>query len=263
MPDNDEIHNQQKLLKTYRQTLAIYLEQQAKLGTAYLPPGIVHGIREARDGIERIKCIFRAWNILVEDLPDDGDKIYTDVEHPKDTVTRISSLTHADKTSSTNLKSTNHDVVVSPTQTNPTYGQSIDVVSHDAGMTQPQEYTDSIAVSVAIIEPLNGSSHSVLSNTLEFGWFTGYGMTWDVALPLSSGVTVPFDKMKHLEILGSIDIDGEYSYTKDIRVRITLNNNRTFEDHVIKSRPRLQGPTDIDPFNIGLADVKQVTFGRS
>jgi hypothetical protein len=264
MPDNDEIHNQQRLLKTYRQTLAIYLEQQAKLGAAYLPPGIAHGIREARDEIQRIKRIFRAWNIPVEDLPDDGDKIYTDLEHPKSMVTQNSSLTYADETSSINQENTDHDVIVSPIRTSSIYEQSINVVSHNTSMTEPQEYTDSIPpVPMAIIEPVNGSSHSVLSNALEFGCFTGYGMTWSGGLPLSSGVTVAFDKMKRLEILGSIDREGEYSYTKDIRVRITLNNNRVYEDHIIKSRPRLQGSTDIGPLNIGLADIKQVTFGLS
>jgi hypothetical protein len=71
MPDQEQIAQQQRLLETHRQTLAGYLVQLAALGSAYAPPGVTYGIREARAAIERIKATLRSWGVLVEDLPDD------------------------------------------------------------------------------------------------------------------------------------------------------------------------------------------------
>jgi hypothetical protein len=68
----EEIANQQQLLATHRRTLNHYLDQQAKLGTQYAPPGVIHGIYEARQEIRRIKEILRGWGIPVSDHPDDG-----------------------------------------------------------------------------------------------------------------------------------------------------------------------------------------------
>ncbi len=59
------------MLRINRRTLAHYLQQQATHSTAYAPPVITHGIREARDNIRRIKSILRNWAINVEDHPDD------------------------------------------------------------------------------------------------------------------------------------------------------------------------------------------------
>lgn len=71
MLDQDEIDSQQERLATHRRTLAYYLNQEAKLGEAYTPPGVFHGIDEARDEIRRIKQILRAQGVTVEDYPDD------------------------------------------------------------------------------------------------------------------------------------------------------------------------------------------------
>jgi hypothetical protein len=49
----EAIDDQRELLEAHRRTLAIYLKQQAALGSAYAPPGIANGIREARDAIKR------------------------------------------------------------------------------------------------------------------------------------------------------------------------------------------------------------------
>jgi hypothetical protein len=72
MPSQEQIDGQQQLLSTHRRTLAHYLRQQAELGSAYTPPGIASGIREARDSIQRIKKALRNWNIEVTDHPDDN-----------------------------------------------------------------------------------------------------------------------------------------------------------------------------------------------
>jgi len=71
MPDQQEISEQQALLATHRRTLAHYLSQQAMLGIAYAPPGVTHGIYEARDAIRHIKARLRDWAAPVEDHPDD------------------------------------------------------------------------------------------------------------------------------------------------------------------------------------------------
>ena len=53
MPDQEEMNQQQELLRAHRRTLAHYLAQQAQLGSAFVPPGVTQGIHEARDQIQR------------------------------------------------------------------------------------------------------------------------------------------------------------------------------------------------------------------
>jgi hypothetical protein len=67
----EAITDQRELLAGHRRTLAIYLKQLATLGSAYAPPIIANGIREAREGIGRAKAALRAWRVEVEDMPDD------------------------------------------------------------------------------------------------------------------------------------------------------------------------------------------------
>lgn len=69
----EEVAEQIRLLTTYRRTLAAYLEQQAALGRAYSPPGVIHGINEARSQILRIKTILRAAGVDIPNDPDDDD----------------------------------------------------------------------------------------------------------------------------------------------------------------------------------------------
>jgi hypothetical protein len=68
---SEDVVNQQSLLATHRRTLHHYLEQRAKLGSQYAPPGVTHGIYEARQDIRRIKEVLRGWGIIVADQPDD------------------------------------------------------------------------------------------------------------------------------------------------------------------------------------------------
>jgi hypothetical protein len=75
MPSQEEINQQKELLQAYRITLVHYLQQRAKLGEAYIPPGVSHGIRESRENIKRIKAILRGWNLDIEDHPDDEDEV--------------------------------------------------------------------------------------------------------------------------------------------------------------------------------------------
>jgi DNA-binding transcriptional LysR family regulator len=65
------IDDQRELLVAHRHTLAVYLKQQATLSTAFAPPGVTNGIREARAGIQRAKASLHAWGVDVTDLPDD------------------------------------------------------------------------------------------------------------------------------------------------------------------------------------------------
>lgn len=69
MANQEDIENQQNLLYAHRRTLTIYLEQRATLGSAYVPPGITNGIREAREEIRHIKATLRKWGVEVEDDP--------------------------------------------------------------------------------------------------------------------------------------------------------------------------------------------------
>jgi tetratricopeptide (TPR) repeat protein len=66
--DTEEIDNLLTLLKTHRRTLFHYLRQQAMHSPPYTPPGIVHGIHDARVEIQRIKNTLRTHDISVDDF---------------------------------------------------------------------------------------------------------------------------------------------------------------------------------------------------
>lgn len=74
MTSEEDIHGQQLLLKAHRQTLEILLRQRALHTTAFVPPSIEHGIREAREQIHIIKQTLRNWEISVADHPSDEDE---------------------------------------------------------------------------------------------------------------------------------------------------------------------------------------------
>src|SRR6266508_6173293 len=78
MPSQEEIGQQQELLAIYRGNVALYLRQQAELGSAHIPPGVANGLREARFQIQRIKQTLSSWNAPVEDHPDDDLPSYKD-----------------------------------------------------------------------------------------------------------------------------------------------------------------------------------------
>src|SRR5262245_45422235 len=69
----DEIAEIQQRLKICRRTLSHYLEQEAKLGSAHVPPGTIHGILEARENIRQLKATLQSWGVVVQDHPDDNE----------------------------------------------------------------------------------------------------------------------------------------------------------------------------------------------
>jgi hypothetical protein len=71
MPSQEEIDQQRARLHTHRYTLNHLLHQEAIHTSAHSPPGVAHGIREARAAITQIKATLRAWGVEVEDHPDD------------------------------------------------------------------------------------------------------------------------------------------------------------------------------------------------
>jgi hypothetical protein len=89
MPSQEEIDQQLKRLTAYRRTLAIYLDQQATLGSAHAPPGVLNGINETRDSIRRIKATLQDWGVTVDDHPNDEE---SPVVQPSGATTRQSSI---------------------------------------------------------------------------------------------------------------------------------------------------------------------------
>lgn len=77
MPSQEDIRVRRERLKKHRNTLAVYLNQFAIHGSANAPPSILHGIREAREGISQVKQTLRSWGVSVEDYPDDEDEFET------------------------------------------------------------------------------------------------------------------------------------------------------------------------------------------
>jgi len=66
-----DIERQQERLAAERGRLADLLLQEAKLGSAWAPPGVAGGIREARAAIRHIKQTLRDLGAAVVDQPDD------------------------------------------------------------------------------------------------------------------------------------------------------------------------------------------------
>jgi hypothetical protein len=71
MLSEEEIQQQEQRLAAYRRTLDHYLQQKALLGAAFIPPGITHGIDEARENIRQLKILLRQNGITVDEHPDD------------------------------------------------------------------------------------------------------------------------------------------------------------------------------------------------
>src|SRR5690242_15055692 len=78
MASQEEIDQQKALLSLYRNNVALYLRQQAQLGSSHIPPGVANGLIDARFHIQRIKKILSSWDVSVDDHPDDDP--HTDKE---------------------------------------------------------------------------------------------------------------------------------------------------------------------------------------
>lgn len=72
MPTQEDIAHQQTLLKTYRRNLSHFVKQAAYHGGEdQAPIHIANGLDDTRANIQRIKAILRAWNVAVDDQPDE------------------------------------------------------------------------------------------------------------------------------------------------------------------------------------------------
>ena len=80
----EDVQQQLELLQTYRASLSYYLRQIALTGSLNTPPSVLHGIKEARQNISRIKTILQGWGVQVDHHPDD--------DAPKDTPTSLSDI---------------------------------------------------------------------------------------------------------------------------------------------------------------------------
>ncbi len=70
MPSFDEVDRLEEQLYSDRQTLALYLYQEAMHGQAYVPIYIINKRQLIQKEIERIKSILRSWDFVIEDLPE-------------------------------------------------------------------------------------------------------------------------------------------------------------------------------------------------
>jgi uncharacterized protein YjbI with pentapeptide repeats len=67
MHDDDDIIGRRELLRTARRTLSHYLYQLRALGREHAPPGVIHGIYEMQEMIQRYKVELRAAGVPVDD----------------------------------------------------------------------------------------------------------------------------------------------------------------------------------------------------
>lgn len=70
---------QHTLLITHRQTLQVLLGQKAQFGAAYAPPVVIHGIKQARAEIAKIKQYLRTHGEQVSDAPEDEENLETPI----------------------------------------------------------------------------------------------------------------------------------------------------------------------------------------
>jgi hypothetical protein len=70
-PTAEEVEGLRERLGLVRETLRHLLKQLAIMGSAYAPPHLMHGIREARSEIAHLKKSLRDWGVAVADHPDD------------------------------------------------------------------------------------------------------------------------------------------------------------------------------------------------
>lgn len=75
MSTNNEIQAQQKLLMACRHVLAAYLEQSRLWDAQEIPETIRNGMKYLQSDIQEIKATLRAWNVLIEDHPNDMESI--------------------------------------------------------------------------------------------------------------------------------------------------------------------------------------------
>ncbi|KPV49715.1 hypothetical protein SE17_31040 [Kouleothrix aurantiaca] len=70
----EEIAEQQELLARHRSTLSAHLRRLAIVGSAFAPPEVFFGIREARGGIARARAALEGYGVAIEAHPDDVER---------------------------------------------------------------------------------------------------------------------------------------------------------------------------------------------
>jgi hypothetical protein len=68
---DDDITEQLALLQAHRRTLAAYLQREAIVGSAHVPPEVSSGIYQARSEIRRIKAVLLASGVPIDEHPND------------------------------------------------------------------------------------------------------------------------------------------------------------------------------------------------
>ena len=69
-------------LAEQRRTLAVLLRQRANLGSDHAPPGVHHGIEDARAEIDRLKRLLGESAIAVDDHADDSEQLAAQLRAP-------------------------------------------------------------------------------------------------------------------------------------------------------------------------------------
>lgn len=70
----EQIAEQQELLARHRGTLSAHLRRLAIVGSAFAPPEVFFGIREARTGIARARAALDGYGVATEAHPDDVER---------------------------------------------------------------------------------------------------------------------------------------------------------------------------------------------
>ena len=70
----EEIAEQQERLARHRGTLSALLRRLAIVGSAFAPPEVIFGIREARGGIARARVALDGYGVSTEAHPDDVER---------------------------------------------------------------------------------------------------------------------------------------------------------------------------------------------
>jgi hypothetical protein len=82
MLTEEDINNQQLLIATWRKTLSFLLAQRNRIGIEYVPPMVLHSIRDARQNIASIKALLRSEHISIDDMPEDEEQSFSILGSP-------------------------------------------------------------------------------------------------------------------------------------------------------------------------------------
>lgn len=114
-------------------------------------------------------------------------------------------------------------------------------------------------VPIVTVTSVKGATTRIYATSLWFVWKEGgfmYTVERELGIPLASGLIIPFDKMKRLEVT------KEFRPGAVLKARITMLDGKIVEEEIKEFNGDLEAQTELGPFSLAISDVKSVEFQR-